>query len=114
MFLDDYRSFCLSLPGTSEDLPFDDKTLTFKVLDKIFALTNIENFQSVNLKCDPEYAVDLREKYNFVKPGYHMNKKHWNTVEISLIDDSLLRDLTMHSYEMVVKSMTMKKRKELE
>ena len=114
MFLDEYREFCLSLPGTSEALPFGDKALVFKVMDKVFALTGVDSFASVNLKCDPEYAVELRERHDFIKGGYHMNKKHWNTIyEPELIDEKLLKELTQHSYELVVAKLTKKLQKEL-
>jgi len=114
MFLDEYRSYCLGLPGTSESLPFDDKALVFKVLDKMFSLTSIEDFRAVNLKCDPDYALELREKYEFIRPGYHMNKKHWNSVyEPDKIDDQFLKDLVKHSYDLVVSKMTKKKQEEL-
>ena len=74
---------CQNFPEVSLEFPFDARTLVFKVAGKIFALCDIEEFQSVNLKCDPEVAMELRERYAAVKPGYHMNKRHWNTVEVS-------------------------------
>ena len=111
MYLDEYREFCLSMNGVSEATPFDENTLVFKVLDKMFALTGMMNFSSINLKCDPEYAVELREKYDFIKPGFHMNKKHWNSLyEPTMIDETLLKELTKHSYDMVVSKMTKKQR----
>lgn len=114
MYLDEFRTFCLSLPGTSESLPFDDTALVFKVLDKMFALTRISDFESVNLKCDPDRAIELREKHDFIRPGYHMNKKHWNTVyEVNSLDDSFLQELTQHSYNLVVSKMTKKQKLEL-
>jgi len=114
MFLDEYRTFCLSLPSVSEGFPFDADTLVFKIGGKMFSLTNVESFKSVNLKCDPEKAIQLREEYSEVKPGYHMSKKHWNTVSTdSLISDELIYQWTKDSYELVVKSLTKKLRKEL-
>ncbi len=114
MNIEELRDFCLSLKGTSEGMPFDDKVLVFKVMGKMFCLTNIENFASVNLKCDPEKAVELREEFEAVQPGYHMSKKHWNTV---LIDDSITRALLekwiLDSYSLVAKSLTKKQREEL-
>jgi predicted DNA-binding protein (MmcQ/YjbR family) len=103
MNIEMYREYCLSLQGTSESMPFDDKTLVFKVMGKMFALTGIENFESINLKCNPERAIELREKYSCVLPGYHMNKKHWNTVRVNeeLSDEQIL-ELTKHSYDLVV------------
>ncbi|MCB9201762.1 MAG: MmcQ/YjbR family DNA-binding protein [Flavobacteriales bacterium] len=112
MHLDEFRKFCLNLKCTSESFPFDDKILVFRVLNKSFALTNIEEFNlKVNLKCDPEYAIELREKYEEVIPGYHMSKKHWNTVDFTgKLNNELLLSLTQHSYDMVVKGMTKKER----
>lgn len=76
------REYCLSKKAVTEELPFDDTTLVFKVMGKMFALTTIGNELSVNLKCDPEMAIRLREEYHSVIPGYHMSKVHWNTVKI--------------------------------
>ncbi|GAB1404019.1 putative protein YjbR [anaerobic digester metagenome] len=102
MNIEELRDFCLSLHGTSEDFPFDATTLVFKVGGKIFCLTDLEGPLQVNLKCDPEKAIGLREHYPSVKPGYHMNKKHWNTVEIDgSVNDELLRSWIMDSYELV-------------
>lgn len=104
----------MGLKGVEETMPFDDKVLVFKVLGKVFSLTNIEEFESVNLKCDPEKAIELREEYPEVTPGYHMNKKHWNTVKVTGgIRDSLLREWTIDSYNLVVSKMTKKMQKEL-
>ena len=98
-----FREYCLSKTGVTESFPFDEQTLVFKVMDKMFALTNVDNFVSVNLKCDPEKAVTLREEYEAVTPGYHMNKKHWNTVEINgTIADDLIISWVDHSYNLVV------------
>jgi len=92
-------------------LPFDEDTLVFKVMGKVFALTSLSEASSVNLKCDPEYASDLRERYFSVKPGYHMNKKHWNTVDLhGDVDRTLLLSLIDHSYEQVVKGLPRKTR----
>ncbi len=92
----------MSLPGTSEHFPFDETTLVFKVNGKMFALTDLQGPLSVNLKCDPELAADLREHYPSVKPGYHMNKKHWNTVEIDgFISDKLIINWIDHSYQLI-------------
>lgn len=104
-----FRTYCLSKPGTSEDTPFDETTLCFKVGGKIFALTDIDLFESVNLKCDPERAIELREMYNGITPGYHMNKKHWNTVIFDgSVSDKLVLELVDHSYELVLKSLPKK------
>ena len=98
-----FREYCLGKAGVIEEMPFDDKILAFKVGGKIFALTNIELFESINLKCDPEQAVLLREKYpRSVTPGYHMNKKHWNTllIQAELTDKELVQWID-HSYLLV-------------
>lgn len=113
MNIEAFREFCLSLPGTSESLPFGPNTLVFKVGSKMFALTDIDLFESVNLKCDPEKAIELRARYTEVKPGYHMNKRHWNTVEIShRISDQQYLDWTRDSYDLVFAKLP-KKEKEL-
>lgn len=113
--LEQFRKYCLSKKGVTESFPFGESTLVFKVSDKIFAITSFENPLSVNLKCDPEQAVDLRERYEEVQPGYHMNKKHWNTVNFEgKISDIELMKLIDHSYELVVKSLSKKLRDELE
>lgn len=110
----EYRDFCLRLKGVEEALPFDEKTLVFKVLGKMFALTDIDEFKSINLKCDPEKAIELREEYQEVKPGYHMNKKHWNTVSVEgHLKDDLIRAWTMDSYYLVISKMTKKMQKSL-
>lgn len=107
MNIETFREFCLDKPGTSEGFPFDSKTLVFKVAGKMFALTKIDLFESVNLKCDPEYAIELRETFQGIQPGYHMSKKHWNTVSItSDVPDKLLLELVDQSYDLVVKSLT--------
>ena len=112
MQIDEFRAYCLSKPATSEELPFGPDTLVFKVMGKIFAICNIDFFDTVNLKCDPEYAVELRERYpQSIKPGYHMNKKHWNTVEArERIDPRLFRQLVDHSYDCVVATLPKSKR----
>jgi predicted DNA-binding protein (MmcQ/YjbR family) len=98
-------------PGFSEDLPFGPDVLVFRVAGKMFALMDVNTFESVNLKCEPERAVDLRERYPGITPGYHMNKQHWNTVRC---DDSvpadLLLELADHSYELVRDSLPKKVR----
>ena len=104
-----FREYCLSKPGTSEDTPFDENTLCFKVGGKIFAIIDIELFESVNLKCDPEKAVELREQYSGIVPGYHMNKKHWNTVMFDgSVSDKLILELVDHSYDLIFNSLPKK------
>lgn len=102
----EYRDFCLSLKGTTEEFPFDNKTLVFKVMGKMYALCDVDNFKSYNLKCDPEWAIELREEFNGINAGYHMSKKHWNTVDsVSDVDDKLAIKLIKHSYDLVVKGL---------
>jgi len=107
MNLEDIRNYCLKMKGTTEDTPFDETTLVFRVGNKIFALTDIEQIPiRVNLKCDPERAIDLREKYECVIPGYHMNKMHWNTIELnSDMYDELVFELIDHSYNLIFQSL---------
>src|SRR2546421_4713396 len=103
MGLSDFREYCLSKPGAVEETPFGPDTLVFKVGGKIFALAALDEVPTtVNLKCEPDLALDLRDRYQQVTPGYHMNKKHWNTVEIeSGIPITELRKMIDHSYELV-------------
>lgn len=109
------REYCLSLPGTTEEFPFDEQTLVFKVKGKIFALTDVDTFASMNLKCDPERAVELREQYSSILPGYHMNKKHWNTVLLDgSLGETLVKELVLHSYQLVVAGLPKKLREELQ
>lgn len=114
MNIETFRDFCLSLPATDEKMPFDQETLVFTVCDKMFALVNIEKFESFNVKCDPELAIQLREEHPAIIPGWHMNKKHWNTIILdgSLNDDELKKWIK-HSYDMVVKSLPKKIQTEL-
>jgi len=113
MNIEQFRDYCLSKKGVTENFPFDEVTLVFKVLNKMFALTSITSpIFKVNLKCDPEKAIQLREEFeNSIQPGFHMSKKHWNTVEPNLdFDDSFFIDLVNHSYDLIVKGMTKKDR----
>jgi predicted DNA-binding protein (MmcQ/YjbR family) len=111
MNIESFREYCLNLRGSTEDFPFDDQTLAFRVGGKIYALADVEHFEFVNLKCDPEQAILLREEFDAVKPGYHMNKKHWNSVFIDgSLPDSKMEELIRHSYEMVLKSLPLKQR----
>ena len=103
MELESFRAFCLGLKGATEEFPFGENTAVFKVAGKMFAATDVTAFESVNLKCDPELAVELRERYPAVEPGYHMNKKHWNTVRTDgSVPDKLLLSWTEASYNLVV------------
>ncbi len=114
MNIEELREYCLSKKGTDEAFPFDEVTLVFKVMGKMFALTSLDKDFSVNLKCDPETAIALREEYSTVIAGYHMSKKHWNTI---YIDGSIPQNLIMQwiddSYNLVVKSLTKKVQQEL-
>jgi predicted DNA-binding protein (MmcQ/YjbR family) len=114
MDLEAFRAYCLSLPHTTEGFPFGEETIVFKVAEKIFALADTTYFASVNLKCDPELAIDLRERHAAVIPGYHMNKKHWNTLEMDgSLSDSFIREWTLHSYTLVRDSLPKKVREAL-
>ena len=110
------REYCLSKKGTSETFPFDESTLVFTVLDKMFALTGLDRIPTqINLKCDPEYTLELRDQHSDITGGYHMNKKHWNTVMVEGdLEDQMILSLIDHSYDIVVSSFTMKKTKELD
>jgi predicted DNA-binding protein (MmcQ/YjbR family) len=114
MTLAEFRDHCIHLPGFSEDLPFDENTLAFRVGGKIFALMDVDLFTSVNLKCDPERAVELRERHAGITPGYHMNKRHWNTVITDgSVPDRLLLELAEHSHALVMASLPKKLREQL-
>jgi predicted DNA-binding protein (MmcQ/YjbR family) len=106
MDLAQFREYCLGKPRATEGTPFGPDVLVFKVGGKMFALAALDEVPAtVNLKCDPDLALDLRDRYDQVRPGYHMNKKHWNTVEIeSGFPDGELRNMIDHSYDLVVKS----------
>ncbi len=111
MNIEEFREYCLSKKGVTESFPFDETTLVFKVMGKMFALTDTEDDFSINLKCDPEKAIELREQYPIVQPGYHMNKKHWNTIYIDgSISDEELKIWIDDSYRLVVSSLPKKER----
>ena len=112
MDIESFRNYCVHKPGVTEEFPFDEKTLALKVLGKIFAITNIDSFVSLNLKADPEQAILQREQYEAVQPGYHMNKKHWNTIYLDgSIPDKILLKWIDESYHLVVKSLPVKSQK---
>src|SRR2546422_11482150 len=113
MDLEQFREYCLAKPHATEGTPFGETVLVFKVAGTIFALAALDEIPAtVNLKCDPDLALELRDRYEQVRPGYHMNKKHWNTVELdSGIPDVELRKMIDHSYELVVKSLPKLKRR---
>lgn len=114
MNIEDYRNYCLSKKEVTEHFPFDNDTLVFKVLGKMFALASLKRWESgeafVNLKCDPDYAQELRAKYESIKPGYHMHKLQWNSVYVHSgeLSSQLITDLIDHSYNMVVKGLSKK------
>ncbi len=115
MNIEEYRSYCLSKPMVTEEFPFDKTTLVFKVLGKMFALSGLEHQPpAVNLKCDPERAITLREEYDgTIISGFHMNKKHWNTIEINSLPRDLIIELIDHSYDLVIEGMPKKLREKL-
>ncbi len=109
MNLEEIREYCLSKEFCTEDTPFGPDTLVFRIAGKIFGLTSLDTEEArINLKCEPDYAIELREKYNFVQPGYHMNKTHWNTVNTAKAPANLVKSLIDHSYEIIKTSLTKK------
>lgn len=118
MTIQDYYDYCLSKKGVTEHFPFDEDTLVFKVGGKMFALSSLSEWErglpSVNLKCDPDRGTELRAQYESIKPGYHMSKVHWNTIDVNGdVPQKLLRELIDHSYELVFKSLTKKAQAEI-
>lgn len=114
MNLEDFRNYCLAKKGVSEHLPFDHKTLVFKVMNKMFALSDLEAFEYINLKNLPEKNLELRERYLSVQPGYHMSKVHWNSVYVNQdLDDLSVFKLIDESYTLIVNSLPKKVRHEL-
>ncbi|SRX51968.1 MmcQ/YjbR family DNA-binding protein [Aequorivita sp. CIP111184] len=116
MNIEQFRDYCISKKGVEETFPFGEDTLVFKVMGKMFALTGLETHPAAaNLKCDPERAIELREEYDgLIRPGYHMSKVHWNTVELERnIPQQLVLELINHSYALVVQSLTKKLQAEL-
>ncbi|HOA37062.1 MAG TPA: MmcQ/YjbR family DNA-binding protein [Flavihumibacter sp.] len=112
MNFDRFRAICLGFPLVSEEFPFGPETVVYKVGGKIFALAGIDLFESINLKCDPEKALELREAFEAVKPGYHMNKKHWNTVLMDhSIPDKTINGWIEESYQLVAAKLPGKKSK---
>ena len=110
MNIEEFRDYCLSKKGVTEEFPFDEKTLVFKVLGKMFALSGLERLPlQINLKCDPERSIELREEFDgIIYEGYHMNKKLWNTLEINNLPYQLICELIDHSYDLVVENMPKK------
>ena len=106
MNIETFRAYCLAKKGVTEELPFGPTTLVFKVMGKMFALTGLDSVEfSINLKCDPEKAIELREEYACVLPGYHMNKKHWNTILVNgSVSDQIVFQWIDHSYALIISS----------
>ena len=109
MDIESFRNYCLAKKGVTEEFPFDENTLVFKVMGKMFALADVDFFESINLKCDPEEALILRENYPSVIPGYHMNKKHWNTIKLEgSIPENLIKQWIDNSYNLVINHLSKK------
>ena len=115
MNIEEGRNYCLSKPFVTEDFPFDKNILVFRLANKIFCLTALDALPyRINLKCDPNYAIELREEFSAITPGFHMNKKHWNTVCPEELDnDALLLSLIDHSYNCVLNGLPKKVRVQL-
>ena len=119
MNIEQLREYCITKKGVTEEFPFDFDTLVFKVMGKMFALAPLSRWEqgseTINLKCNPERAIELREEYESINAGYHMSKKHWNTVTVNQdVNDELLYELIDHSYDLVVKGLTKKLKTELQ
>ena len=119
MHIEQLRDYCIAKKGVTEHFPFDEVTLVFKVMGKMFALVGLNSWEKgdtkINLKCNPEKAILLREEYESINPGWHMNKKHWNTVIVEGdLEDQMILSLIDHSYDLVVSSFTKKKTAELD
>jgi len=116
MNIEEFRNYCLSKKGVTEAFPFDEQTLVFKVMGKMFALSGLERIPAqVNLKCDPERSAALREEYDGdIIAGYHMSKLHWNTVMLENLPPKLILELTDHSYDLVVSKFTKKLKTEFD
>ena len=119
MNIETYYEYSLSKKGVTEHFPFDEDTLVFKVGGKMFALSSLSQWEkgqpSVNLKCDPERAQELRAEYDAIQPGSHMSKTHWNTIAVNeSVEDALVKALIDHSYELVFKSLTKKLQNEIQ
>ena len=109
MDLEEVRNYCLKKPGTTESFPFDDETLVFKVASKMYCLGNLTPPISLNLKCEPIKAIEIREEFEEISPGFHMNKKHWNTVDLEgNLSNSFIQQLIDDSYDLVFNKLTKK------
>lgn len=113
MDIETLREYCLAKKAVTESLPFDEYSLVLKVMDKMFALIDLEEANKISMKCDPDYAIELRERYAAIDGAYHFNKKYWNQVMLDGdADDKLIKSLIDHAYEEVLKKFTKKKRAE--
>lgn len=113
MDIESAREYCLQKKGVTEDFPFDETTLVIRVMNKMFVLMDLETPDKITMKCDPEYAIELRERYSGIEGAYHFNKKYWNQVMFDgSVGDSLIKQLIDHSYEEVIKKFTRKLRAE--
>lgn len=109
MHIEEIREYCLTKKAVTESFPFDEVTLVFKVMNKIFAILSLEGNHGLSLKCDPEKAIHLREQYPAVRPGYHLNKRLWNSVQIDgSISDKLIKEWIDDSYILIIESLTNK------
>ena len=118
MHIEQLREYCIHKKGVTEHFPFDETTLVFKVMNKMYALVGLDHWEQgeakINLKCDPEWAEELRDEYESINPGFHMNKKHWNTVTLNNdVSDAFAFELIDHSYNLIVKSLPKKLQEEL-
>lgn len=113
MNIESIREYCLSLPLATEDFPFDESTLAFRIGGKIFAMVDLDNTEWFVLKCEPDYALDLRDKYREITGAWHMNKRHWNQIDLfGALPDTLIKHLIRHSYNEVVKKMPKRMKEE--
>ena len=114
MNIEDFREYCIRKPGVTEEFPFDEFTLVFKVMGKMFALANLDGEWGLALKCDPDRAIELREQFPAIRPGYHMSKVHWNSIAMDgSLSQNLILELIDHSYQLVVNKLPMKLKQEL-
>lgn len=114
MNIEELRDYCIAKPGVTEEFPFDETTLVFKVMGKMFVFTNLDGDWKLNLKCDPEWAMELREMYPAVQPGYYMNKKLWNSVVMDgSLQSKLVLEMVDHSYQQVINKLTKRQKEEL-
>lgn len=119
MNIEQLRDYCLNKKGVTDHFPFDENVLVFKVFGKMFLLTGMDSWEkgeaAINLKCDPDYAQELRAKYNSVQPGYHMSKKHWNTIHLNQkeLPSKFIIELINNSYDLVVNGLPKKIRENI-